>query len=134
MLATAALLLTACGSSSHGTAGTTTSSARRSSSWQVASKRTTPGRAVATIGGTYAAPAAIKVEVDADPRVTSQVNYSIDCEASATHPVTGVVPARRTPLTASIPVPPHAPSCFVDVTASKSAPTSMTLTLSIRST
>jgi hypothetical protein len=88
---------------------------------------------VATIGGTYPAPTAIKVEVDARPSVTSQVDYSIDCEASATHPVTGVLPARQTPLTASIPVPPNAPSCFVDITASKSAPAAMTLTLSVRS-
>ena len=134
MLAASGLLLTGCGSSSQRTQGTTSNGAEQAASgWHVASKRTTPGRAVATIGGTYPAPAAMKVEVDASPRVTSQVDYSIDCEASATHPVTGVIPARRTPLTASIPVPPNAPSCFVDVTASKSAPTAMTLTLSVRS-
>jgi hypothetical protein len=42
------------------------------------------------------------------------------------------VPAQRTPLTASIPVSPRAPSCFVDVTVSKSGSTAMTLTLSVR--
>jgi hypothetical protein len=103
------------------------------SGWHIASKRSSPGRAIATIGGTFQTPAAMVVDVDANPRVTSQVDYSVDCEASGTHPVTGVIPARRTPLTASIPVTPNAPSCFVDVTASKSAPTSMTLTLRIRS-
>ena len=135
VLAASTLLLAACGSSSHHAQGTTTTSGggQAAPGWRVASKRTTPGRAVATVGGTYAAPAAIKVHVESSPRVTSQVNYSIDCEASGTHPVTGVIPARRTPLTASIPVPPKAPSCFVDITASKSAPTAMTLTLSIQS-
>jgi hypothetical protein len=88
---------------------------------------------VATVGGTFPAPKAINVEVDASPGVNSQVDYSIDCEPSGTHPVTGVFPARKTPLTASIPVTPGAPSCFVDVTASKSAPTAMTLTLRVRS-
>ena len=135
MLAASTVLLAACGSSSHHARGTTATSSggQAPPGWHVASKRTTPGRAVATVGGTYAAPAAIEVLVESSPRVTSQVDYSIDCEASGTHPVTGVIPAHRTPLTASIPVPPKAPSCFVDITASKSAPTAMTLTLSIQS-
>ena len=134
VLSASALLLAACGSSSHHAQGPTTTAGggQAPPGWHVASKRTTPGRAVATVGGTYAAPAAIKVQVESSPRVTSQVDYSIDCEASGTHPVTGVIPARRTPLTATIPVPPKAPSCFVDVTASKSAPAAMTLTLSVQ--
>ena len=108
------MLLAACGSSSHHAQGTTATSSggQAPPGWHVASKRTTPGRAVATVGGTYAAPAAIKVRVESRPRVTSQVNYSIDCEASGTHPVTGVMPARRTPLTASIPVPPQGALLF----------------------
>lgn len=132
LLAAAAFVLAGCGSSSQQAQTTATTGHGTASGWHVASRRTTPGRAVATIGGTFSSPAAIKVEVDSSPRVASQVDYSIDCEPSGTHPVTGVVPPRRTPLTAAIPVPPDAPSCFVAITASKSAPTAMTLTLSVR--
>ncbi len=134
VLTAVALVLTACGSTSQRSQERAATPGQQNvTTWHVASKRTTSGRKVATIGGTYPGPSAMKVKVDASPRVTSQVDYSIDCEPSGTHAVTGIFPARRTPLTASIPVPPNAPSCFVDVTASKSAPTAMTLTLSVRS-
>ncbi len=133
VLAPAALLLfSGCGSASAPPA--TLSSSRSSApSWRVASKRTVPGRAVATIAGTVADPTALEVRVEAHPSVSSQVNYSIDCEASGTHPVAGTIAAERTPLTAAIPVLANAASCFVEVSASKSSSAAMTLTLLVRS-
>ena len=79
-----------------------------------------------------AGPVALEVKVAASPNVRSQVDYSIDCEQSGTHPETGTFPERRTPLTAAIPVPVNSASCFVDVTASKSSSAAMTLTLLVR--
>lgn len=87
---------------------------------------------MATIGGTVANPSALRVKVEAHPDITSQVNYSIDCERSGTHPVSGTIPQRRTPLTTDIPVPVNATSCFLVVTASKSRSATMKITLLIR--
>lgn len=133
LLLPGALVLVAAGCGSPSSSSPTTASAGTHLAWHVFSKRTTRGRAVGTVGGTVPAPKAMRVQVDADPEVESQVDYSVDCEQSATHPVTGTLAIRRTPLTAPIPVTGEGPSCFVDITASKSAPTAMTLTLMVQS-
>jgi hypothetical protein len=126
-----ALPASGCGSSSP--AKTTRAvNPPRPPGWHVVSTRTFRGRTVGSIGGTVANPRAIEVRVDTTPRVTSQVDYSIDCELSATHPVFGTIRASRTPLTAAIPVPTNARSCFVAITVSKSASAKMTLTFLIR--
>jgi hypothetical protein len=126
-----ALVLCGCGSSGSGPKQTTRHSAstRLAPGWHVVSTKTFAGRHSAVIGGTVRFPAAIKVEVSATPQVVSQIDYSIDCEKSGTHPVSGTIDARRTPLTAPIPVTPNAAACFVDVTASKSVSSSMTIKL-----
>ena len=121
--------------SSAGPPGTTTAgpvAARAKPRWQVVSTRTVPGRKVGVIGGTVANPRALELKVASSPRIVSQVDYSIDCELSGTHPVAVTVRKNRTPLTVPIPVPVNARSCFLAVTASKSASALMTLTLLVR--
>jgi hypothetical protein len=100
--------------------------------WQVVSVRTVRGRTVAVSGGTIAHAAALEVTVAARPAVSTQVDYSVDCEKSATHPVFGTIARQRTPLTVPIPVIPGADSCFLDVTASKSASSALSITILVR--
>ena len=57
------------------------------------------------------------------------MNYSVDCEKSGTHPIAQTIRLQRTPITVSIPVIPYAAWCFVDVTASKSLPAAIRITL-----
>jgi hypothetical protein len=128
-----ALVLAGCGSSASPPGTTTTGSAARAKpGWQVVSTRTASGRKVGVIGGTLANPRALELKVASSPPVVSQVDYSIDCERSGTHPIAVTIRQNRTPLTVPIPVPVNARSCFLAVTASKSASALMTLTLLVR--
>jgi hypothetical protein len=130
----AALVLAGCGSSARAprTTATGSAAARATAGWRVVSTRTAPGRKVGVIGGTMRDPEALELRVASSPRVVSQVDYSIDCELSGTHPVAVTIPENRTPLTVPIPVPANARSCFLAATASKSASALMTLTLLVR--
>ena len=124
------LTLSACGSSpSPKTEVTTSATARARSAWYVLSRRSTRGAAVAGVGGTANAPAGLEIKVQASPAVSSQLNYSLDCERSGTHPLLVTLRKRQTPFKLVIPLPPYTPECFINVTVSKSAPTDMTLTL-----
>jgi hypothetical protein len=124
--------LAGCGSSSSAPTTTPAAAPARRAGWHVVSRRTFQGRTVGVIGGTVPSPRAMEVRVNTTPRVTSQVDYSIDCERSGTHPVMGTIRGARTPLTAVIPVPINARSCFVAITVSKSTGARMLLTLLIR--
>ena len=125
-----ALLLAGCGSQVRRTVGVP--ARHPTAGWQVVSARTVGGRKVAVSGGTIAHAAALEVKVAARPAVSTQVDYSVDCEKSATHPVFGTVALRRTPLTVPIPVIPGADACFLDVTASKSASSALSITILVR--
>jgi hypothetical protein len=125
------VLLAGCGSSRVPNA-TRSAAARPKTSWKVVSTRAVSGRAVGTIGGRLNNPSALELKVASSPPVVSQVDYSIDCEQSGTHPTSVTIPGTRTPLTVSIPVPRYARSCFLVATASKSASALMRLTLLIR--
>lgn len=102
---------------------------QRHHGWQVVYTKTVTGPKVGATGGRVAHPAALEVKVVAHPPVISQIDYSIDCEASATHPVLGTIRAMRTPVTAAIPIIPRAASCFLYVTASKSSDARLTITV-----
>lgn len=117
--AAAALLAAAgCGSSGDG--------------WHTFAKRTVDGAAIGAAGGTVDDPAAVQVQVEADPNVRTQVNYSIDCSGGR-HPQTGLA-SGRTPFTTRVPLPGGRQPCSVSASASKSQPTKMTVTLRARST
>jgi hypothetical protein len=98
--------------------------------WDDFAKRTVSGAAVGAAAGTVENPGAVEVRVDADPDVTTQVNYSIDCSGGR-HPQTGLA-SGRTPFTTPIPLPGGREPCSVSATASKSQPTKMTVTLLAR--
>jgi hypothetical protein len=100
--------------------------------WHEFAKRTVDGSAVGAAGGTVENPAAVRVEVEADPNVKTQVNYSIDCSGGR-HPQTGLANG-RTPFTTPVPLPGGRQPCTVSASASKSQPTKMTVTLLARST
>jgi hypothetical protein len=122
------LLLAGCGSSSHHTTPPAPRATRKTG-WDVFGAKTVPGRLPAVIGGDVINPVALEVKVASTPIVDSQVNYSVDCEKSGTHPIAQTVRLQRTPITVSIPVIPYAAWCFVDVTASKSHPAVIRITL-----
>jgi hypothetical protein len=113
-------------------AATSFGSPARTGPWHVFSTHSSNGRTVATVGGRTLTPEALELKVRATPNVSTQINYSIDCEKSGTHPELQTLAPRRTPFTLSIPVPLFAPWCFVNITASKSTSARMTLTLLAR--
>jgi hypothetical protein len=115
-LALALPVLAGCGSSGDG--------------WHEFAKRTASGTEIGAAGGTVTDPAAVRVEVEAEPDVATQVSYSIDCSGGR-HTQTGVA-SGRTPFTARVPLPGGPGPCSVTASASKSAPAEMTVTLSAR--
>jgi hypothetical protein len=119
----ALVLLTGCGSSS-------------TQSWQVVNKiqvaKDKPAYMLARVGR----PADVELKVDSKPGITTHTSYTVLCgddlsnednirdRTSASGP---------TPLTAPINLPPGSPGpCVLNLTASKSAPAAMTLTLLMR--
>ena len=113
----AVVVAAGCGSSGNG--------------WHEFAKRTVDGSAIGAAGGTVDNPAAVRVQVDADPDVKTQVNYSIDCSGGM-HPQTGLANG-HTPFTTPVPLPGGRQPCTVSASASKSQPTKMTVTLLARS-
>jgi len=95
----------------------------------IASKLET-GPKVAVIGGRVKNPTGFEVKINATPSVVSQVNYSLDCYENGGEQISslGTSKLQRTPFIRFIQAP-STPYCFVEVTASKSATTNMTLTL-----
>jgi hypothetical protein len=116
-LALALPALAGCGSSGDG--------------WHEFAKRTSSGSEIGAAGGTVADPAGVRVEVEAEPDVATQVSYSIDCSGGR-HTQTGVA-SGRTPFTTRVPLPGGPGPCSVTASASKSAPADMTVTLLARS-
>ena len=116
MLAALVAVAAGCGSSGDG--------------WDAFAKRTVSGAAVGAAGGTVENPGAVEVKVEADPDVTTQVNYSIDCSGGR-HPQTGLA-SGQTPFTTRVPLPGGRQPCQVSASASKSQPTKMTVTLLAR--
>ena len=100
--------------------------------WAVLDKGTFSGSDPAILHTTVGRPSQLEVQVEANPSVQSTTRYTIGCGNEAVFRHAG--PRGATPFTGPVAVPPGAPgSCFIQLSASKSKPTKLTLTLLTRS-
>jgi hypothetical protein len=96
--------------------------------WTVIDKGTFAGSDPAFLHTTVGRPSKLQVQVTASPNVQSTTNYTVGCGNEGAFRHRG--PAGKTPLKGAVVIPPGAPgSCFLQLSASKSKPTKMTLVL-----
>jgi hypothetical protein len=100
--------------------------------WVVLDKGTFSGNDPAFLHTTIGRPSQLEVTVEASPSVQSKTHYTIGCGNEAVFRHGG--PRGTTPFTGPVAVPPGAPgSCFIQLSATKSKPTKLTVTLLTRS-
>jgi hypothetical protein len=100
--------------------------------WVVLDQGTFGGSDPAFLHTTVGRPSKLQVQVKASPNVQSKTRYTIGCGNEAAFRHAG--PFGTTPLTGPVAMPPGAPgSCFIQISATKSKPTKLTLILLAKS-
>ncbi len=98
--------------------------------WKIIARRVEAGAKVGTLGGRVDNPVVFAIKISATRSVTSQVNYSVSCYANGGEQLGRLqtVALQTTPILVIVPTT-ETPYCNIALTASKSVPTAMTLTL-----